>query len=325
MNSKQFPNHSDESGRSVISEVNEEVDLLKLLGVIWKGKIIIIICAIVLGGIAAAITLTMPNIYKSDVILAVSENSSDNNLSSLGGQFGGLATIAGVNLGQNSSSKSTLALEILKSRQFIKEFVEKYEIAPELLALKSWSKESGIVYDEDIYDSNEKKWRAQGPYNEPKSRSWQYVKKFKNEHLQVTQDSSSGLVTLSIYSKSPKLAEKWANLLVSEINSTMRERDIKEAKRSLQFLQDELGRTSLSNMKNVFYQLVEKQTQKIMLANVRPEYIFQVIDPAVVALQKSKPNRALIAIAFSFLGGAIGIVIVLVRSALKKDVKPLSE
>ncbi|HAS23515.1 MAG TPA: LPS O-antigen length regulator, partial [Idiomarina loihiensis] len=76
-----------------------------------------------------------PNIYKSEATLAPTEEASGGGLSQMAGQLGGLASLAGVNLGGKNADKTTIALEILKSRAFIKSFVEKYDILPELMAV----------------------------------------------------------------------------------------------------------------------------------------------------------------------------------------------
>ena len=50
-----------------------------------------------------------------------------------------------------------------------------------------------------------------------------------------------------------------------------------------------------------------------MLAQVRPEYVFKTIDPAVVPEEKSEPKRALICVLGTLLGGMLSVLIVLVR------------
>jgi len=66
-------------------------------------------------------------------------------------------------------------------------------------------------------------------------------------------------------------------------------------------------------MQSIFYQLIEEQTKTIMLVNVRAEYVFNTIDPAVVADEKHSPRRSLIVILVTLLGGIIGVVSILIR------------
>jgi uncharacterized protein involved in exopolysaccharide biosynthesis len=56
-----------------------------------------------------------------------------------------------------------------------------------------------------------------------------------------------------------------------------------------------------------------------MLAEVQEEFIFKVVDPAVIPELKSSPKRALICVLGTLLGGMLSVVIVLVGFALRKE------
>lgn len=298
----------------------DEIDLRELFGIIWQGKWWIIAITFVFAVGSVIYSLSLPNIYKSEATLAPTEEASGGGLSQMAGQLGGLASLAGVNLGGGNTDKTTIALEILKSRAFIKGFVEKYDILPELMAVEEWNRGSGVVFNNELYNPDTKEWvREVEPPKQPEPSSWEYVKVFRESVLEVSKDDTTGLVTIAVNHQSPEVAEQWVVWLIEEINNHMRERDIQEAQRSLEYLDKELQSTSLSDMQQVFYQLIEKQTQTIMLANVRPEYIFQTLDPAVVPEQKAKPSRALICIIGTFLGGFLSVGFVLVRNIFRKE------
>jgi LPS O-antigen subunit length determinant protein (WzzB/FepE family) len=61
-----------------------------------------------------------------------------------------------------------------------------------------------------------------------------------------------------------------------------------------------------------------------MLAQVREEYVFTAIDPAVVPEKKSEPSRALICILITMLGGMVSVVYVLGRHYFKAERQQLS-
>lgn len=299
---------------------DDEIDLRELFNIIWQGKWWILAITFVFAVGSVFYSLSLPNIYKSEVTLAPTEEASGGGLSQMAGQLGGLATLAGVNLGPQGTDKTTMAIEVLQSRAFLTEFVKTYDILPELMATEEWTPQGGLKYNSELYNPETKEWvREVEPPKQPEPTSWEYVEVFRNEVLLVDRDPETGLVTVSVNHQSPEIAQQWAEWLVTDVNNHMRERDIEEAQRSLEYLDSELEKTSLSNMQQVFYQLIEKQTQTIMLANVRPEYIFQVLDPAVVPEQKAKPSRALICIIGTFLGGFLSIGLVLVKNIFRKD------
>lgn len=297
----------------------DQIDLSELFRIIWQGKWLIIIITVAFALGSVLYSLSLPNIYRSEAILTPAEDSNGGGLSRMAGQLGGLANLAGINLGSSSSNKTVIALEILKSRAFLTEFVEKYDILPELMAVDTWSRDSGLKYNKEIYDPVEGVWlrKVKAPRSVRPS-SWEYVKVLRESVLEVAKNEENGLVTIGINHKSPEIAQQWVTWLIEDINNNMRLRDIEEAKRSVKYLHEELQRTSLSDMQQVFYQLIEQQTQTMMLANVRPEYVFQIIDPPVVPEQKHKPSRALISIIGTMLGGILSLVVVFVRYFLRK-------
>ncbi len=293
---------------------NDEIDLKEITVALWEGKWLLIAIAFLFSLISVIYAVTLPNIYKSEALLSPVEQDGSNNLSALAGQFGGLASLAGVDLGGSSNNKAKLAIEILKSRKFITSFIERHEILPDLMAAKSWDiKSNTIIYDDDIYSSEEKKWvrEVELPFKQKPS----YQEGFKEfeKIFYVGEDKETGMVTIFIEHVSPYVAQNWVNWLIQDINSGMKERDVKEAELSTEFLTKQLENTDISEIQSILYQLIEEQAKTIMFANVREEYVFKTIDPALVMEEKEKPKRALICILGAFLGSMLGAIIVLVR------------
>lgn len=300
---------------------DDEIDLRELFGIIWDGKWIIIAITFVFAVASVFYSLSLPNIYKAEVTLAPTEEAQGQGF---GEKLGGLASLAGISMGKQQVDKVTMAMEILQSRRFIKNFVEKHEILPELMAVKEWDQSSGeLVFNEEVYDPDTQEWvREVEPPKQPEPSSWDYVKVFQDGVLSVEKNTrASGLINISARHKSPIIAQQWVEWLIQDINNYMRLRDITEAQNSIEYLQKELGETNLSSMQEVFYQLIEKQIQTAMLANVRPEYVFQVLDPAVVPEQKESPSRALICIIGTFLGGFLSLLIVFIWHFVKTSKK----
>ncbi|NMS25169.1 GNVR domain-containing protein, partial [Vibrio parahaemolyticus] len=88
---------------------------------------------------------------------------------------------------------------------------------------------------------------------------------------------------------------------------------------NLEYLNTQLRKTAVADMQSTFYKLIEEQTKSLMLAEVQDEFIFKVVDPAVVPELKADPKRALICVLGTLLGGMLGVVIVLVRFIFRKE------
>ncbi len=294
---------------------DDEIDLRELWDVIWRGKWIITAVTAVFAVISLIVALSLPNIYRSEVLVAPSEESQGGGLAEMAGQLGGLASLAGINLGSaGGDNKVAVAMAVMKSRQFIADFVATHDILPELMAVEEWNRSANkLEFDPDLYDAAQGEWvREVEPPKTPQPSEWEAYKAFM-EILTVSQDTETGFVTIAVEHQSPYIAERWATLLVDEVNHVMKEQDVSEAQRSIDFLNQQLDRVALAEMRTVFYQLIEEQTKTIMLAEVRDEYIFSTIDPAVVAEEKAKPKRALICILGTMLGGMLAVMFVLIR------------
>ncbi|ATG76472.1 Wzz/FepE/Etk N-terminal domain-containing protein [Pseudoalteromonas sp. 1_2015MBL_MicDiv] len=291
---------------------DEQIDLRELFSAIWQGKWIIITITFLFTVVSVFYAINQPNIYKSEALLAPAEQEKNGGLGGLAGQFGGLASLAGVNLGGISSNKSELAIEILKSRQFTSEFIKKHNLLPYLLAVDSWELESNTLnFNTEIYNPDTNTWvRDVKAPKKPEPSMQEAYKEFR-EIITLNTDKETGMLRLSIQHKSPVIAQQWVNWLINDINSEMKKRDVAEANKSTEFLTKQLEKTKIADIRTMLFKLIEEQTKTIMFANVRDEYVFKTIDPALVPEEKSGPKRALICILGMFLGGILSIVFTL--------------
>lgn len=300
---------------------DDEIDLRELFKAVWKGKWIIIATTFVFAVASVLYSLSLPNIYKADALLAPAESSGSGGLSKMAGQLGGLAALAGVNLGVGEVSQANLAVQVMKSRQFVETFINKHELLVPLMAAKDWDLTNNkLVLDEDLYNSNTGEWlREPEGLRGSKPTAQEAFEVFKKEALSVNQDEESGLYTISVKHYSPFIAQQWVNWLIEDINKVMRERTIAESSQNLDYLNTQLAKTAIADMQSTFYKLIEEQTKSLMLAEVQEEFVFKTVDPAVVPELKDGPKRALICVLGTLLGGMLGVAVVLVRFAFRKD------
>ena len=79
---------------------DDEIDLGELWHAIWSGKLLIIIISAIFAISSIFYAINQPNIYKATTLLSpTSEQGGAGGLAKMAGQFGGLASLAGINLG----------------------------------------------------------------------------------------------------------------------------------------------------------------------------------------------------------------------------------
>lgn len=298
---------------------DDELDLRELFAIIWKGKWLIIAITFVFALASVAIALWLPDEYKATVVVQPNESGSDGKLASLAGQFGGLASLAGINLGAGESSDAIIAMEILSSWGFAEQFIEKHQLAVPLFAATGWEQSSNsLILDEDLYDPEKDKWVREPPKGKTVNpTSWELYEEFK-ELITVNQDKETGLITISVIHYSPIIAKQWADWLVQDINRHMKERALIEANKSIKYLEEQINETSIAEIRTVFSELIQEQHKTKMLAQVSDEYVFKTVSVAKVPEEKEKPKRLLIVIIGVFVGGAISVASVVIRNYFKK-------
>ena len=290
---------------------DDEIDFRELFGVLWsrKSKIIAITTIFAVGSVFYA--LILPNQYKATALLAPPKFEGGGLSSSLG-QLGGIASFAGVKL-RGESSESQIAQEIMKSWSFIETFIADNDLGLKVYAAEGWNEDSNsLKINQDKYDTASGKWLIEdsnGNLGPPTS--WQLFEKF-SKMLSVTEDKNSGLVSLSIEYYSPQIAKEWLDMYLAAINKHMQSRQVAKVSNNIDYLEAQIDKTSIAEMREVFYTIIEEQTKNKMVAEASPDYAFVAVSPSMVPEEKSRPRRALICILGTLLGGILSVVQVLV-------------
>lgn len=294
---------------------HKDVDLRRVFSVLWQSKKSILIACILAASLSIALALSLPNTYKSEVLLAPTADPSGFKMSR---QLSGLASLAGLNLGGQGQDNTALALEIIQSREFLGRFIEKHDLFVPVMAANGWDRDTNTLkINDSIYDTNKKLWvREVKPPFQPKPSVLETVEDF-SDLLSVSQDKTTGMVKVSLQHYSPFLVKEWLDALVKDLNEDVRRRDLEQAQKSVDYLSAKAAETNVAELKELLYSLIEEQTKTLMLGHVRDEYVFKTVDPAFVAEKKNKPKRALIVIGITMATFFIACFVVLVRRASK--------
>ena len=272
---------------------DDEIDLLELWEVIREKWLWIFAITLTCSVASVIVALLMTPIYRAEVVMIpAGDNQSQGRVASLAAQFGGLADLAGVSLSGGGSKDE--ALTTLQSRTLITTFIKERQLLPVLFA--------------DEWDAAAGKWLTKQPEEIPTLND---ANELMNESiLQVSEDKKTGVITVAIEWSDRQLAAQWANEIVLRTNQSMRERAIKDAEASIEYLNKELRKTSVIEIQQAIYRLIEANYKTASIANTREEYVFRVIDPATPpdADNKVRPKRTLIVLLATLAGGFVSII-----------------
>ncbi|MDP5051126.1 MAG: Wzz/FepE/Etk N-terminal domain-containing protein, partial [Porticoccaceae bacterium] len=267
--------------REVLASHDDEIDLRELFSVLWAGKKVIVAITGLFAAAAVVYALSIANEYKASIVIAPAQQEGGG-LSGALGQLGGLASLAGVSLGGGGGSEAAVAQEIMQSWGFVEQFIVNNELEVEVFAAEGWNKTSNVLtIDSDLYDKDSNKWLIDEDGQLRAPTSWELYEAF-SKRLSVSEDKKSGLTSVSIEYFSPIVAKNWVDLYVAAINEHMRQRKLSQVNSNIEYLQAQIEKTSIAEMREVFYQIIEEQVKNKMLAEASPEYAFVTVSPSMV-------------------------------------------
>ena len=297
---------------------DDDFDLRKFIGIIWGGKALILSVSFIFSFVAVMSSMQLEDYYSSEALLVPS--SEESNSSGMAG-VSGLASLAGIGIGAGSTSKTKEAIAVLKSRKFIVDFIQKYNLMIPILAAKSWdSVNNELKIDPSIFDIESSKWVERPNLS-------QAYRKFITEHYFVSSDIlGSGLVTIRVEFISPYLTKEWVDLLIKEINENFKDKEINEANRSLEYINGEVLKANLNlDLKKALYELIKDHTGTLVLANGKDEFMFNTIDPAYVADLKTGPVRSIYVLLAFFVGASLSILLLFIAYYNNQSIKLISK
>lgn len=264
-----------------------EVDFIVLWRVLWSYKYLIALIAGLFVAVAVVLALTATSIYRAEVVIVESSDSNASGVGTLTKRLGGLAGLAGIDLG-SSGGNGANAMAILKSRRLVEEFIQRNKLLATLYP------------------------RAKRPPT-----LWYAVTRFRTDVLSFRDDKRGNTTTLAINWTDPVIAAAWANGFVALANDVIRTRSMEDSKRNIAYLNDQIAHTTVIEVQRVMYGLIENEIKTLMLASGREEYAFTVVDPAVAPEVRLRPQRTSMVVFGGLLGLLAGVGAAFVHNSLR--------
>jgi uncharacterized protein involved in exopolysaccharide biosynthesis len=283
---------------------DEGLNLFEMGALLWANRRILIITTAVMVSLSLVYVFVARNWYRAEVLMKLADQKQNQGL--LGGLsgsgLGGLASLAGIEIG--GENKSAEALAVLRSREFAEAFIKDLNLLP-VFFYRDW-------------DASAKRWKSSEIDKQPDIRDG--IKYFEKAILTVKEDKKTGLITLSVDWTDPATAAAWADLLVERANDRMRQRAIADSDGSVRYLKQELAAATVLALQQSIARVLEIDLQKLALANADKEYAFRVIDHAQVPKRKwvEHPHRVLIVLGAFFLGVMGSGAFIMARDGIRR-------
>jgi len=253
-------------------------DVVAMFRVMWRYRYLIVSASVLFALIAVYLALTATEIYRAKIVVSEVRDNGLSGASGLASQFGGLASLAGLNLANDGAD--AYAQAVLRSRHLIETFIEQQRLVARLM-------------------------RKAGK----RATLWFAVQRFQETVVAIHVDTKAGLISVTMDWSDPVTAARWANAFVALANERVRAHVAEDATRNVAYLDKQIAQTSAVEIQRSLYDLVESQTKTLMLANARRDYPFEVVDPAVPPEIRHSPKRTLMVLSGLVLGFFVGAVL----------------
>lgn len=260
---------------------NDLIDLKEIISLLKNQKKLIISITSTFFVLSLMYSLLSPKLFTSYAILAET-NSSDNNTLNTS-NYSSIANLAGIKIPRIQQGKSYEAIARINSYNFFSQyFLSKINL--ENLVSKKQSDISKL----DAYE----KYR---------------------EILKISIDDETQFVRISIVHANPKIAKKWVDIIIDDINETMREEDRKLTLKNIDFLNDSIKENDVNEIEKTLIILLKDEMQKLMLITANNGYVFKQIEPPYIPEKPTSLSKMLLIIFISMLGMIFGIFLALFK------------
>lgn len=272
------------------------VDLMVYLLALLRAKFFIVCMAAIFGLTAVIYSYSLPEMYETYVRSDLVDIEDPGGVSPDNRRASEVLTLVehGFVLGTAKDNYLDVTLAKMRSRQFSLMFIEKHGV------FKAFFPEQ--------WDETSQSW---APGFTP-DRGSSYTL-FNIAVRFIDHNPENDIISVRMRWSDPVLARDWANAYVDEFNQFMREQALQEVDKKRAFLEQELKRTSVVDIRQSIFRLIEAQTAVAMLASAKEEYVLEVIDPALLPFERYSPGRKTYLVLGTFVGGMLAIALVFGR------------
>ncbi len=267
--------------------MTEEVDSINfkyLSDIFQKNIILILLYSFFLSFISFTASFFLERSYKSEATIISS--------STLGESSGldGVSDLLGLG-GSSSNKKVVEAIAILQSRDFISNFLFKYGLEDYILG-KSSLDINKLKPDLDYFSNN----------NFDKKEIDGLASRFKKRFIGIDQSDQDGLIVLSLAAKKAEDSQKILNLIIEELELTMKNRFLSDKLNIIFSLEKILSESPDNNTKKIIQGIYNSEKRALISGKVKSNLIFEIIDAPHLPGGYHYPNR-LRFIIFGFIFG----------------------
>ena len=306
---------------------DDEINLLELWQVVWKRRKFIAYFAGIVVVLTAVVSLLMTNIYESNAVITPVETKGGAGggmaaaLAAMGGGLGGMIALP------ESATSSEIVL-LLNSNILREKIIKEYNLLPVLFS-KQWDEEKK-TWKKGGFSLNPLTWISKlialiKPADKKAVKKepgvpdmWDGLRALK-DLVQIKSNVKEKSITISAQFDDPEIAASLAGYFVAALNDHMSQEARRVAAINKKYLEEQLPLNSDPLIKQKIYTMIAQQVETAMMAEVKENFSFKVIDPPMVPDKKIKPKRAQMVVLSFVVALFLAVFIVFALEYLEKN------
>jgi uncharacterized protein involved in exopolysaccharide biosynthesis len=237
-------------------ECSDEINLLDYINILARHKKLIMITVIVAVAATGIISFLSPRIYEAKaVIMPVAQQQEQNGMSAIASQFGITST-------QTSGASEIVSL--LRSTILMERVIKKYDLLP-------------------VFFGREDNGKGEA------EKIWDGIRYLKNNIYTVTDNKREGIIELSVEFKDPEMSARIVTFILTELTDYMSSEAKRVAETNKRYLESLIDKNADPLIKQKIYTLIARQIEISMMAEVKENFAFKILDPPKIPDRKIKP------------------------------------
>jgi hypothetical protein len=301
-------------------DLNDQIELRKLLLKLWRAKIYIIMLMIVSVCLASWYLQNAERKYTIEYKLKpVSETKSSPSMAGLGG----LASLAGIDLPSNSSNDFKIFKELITSVEAASIIFENKSLVKSIFksewntSLNNYSSPSKTKIETLFADFKKLLTGDEDNiYIPPNARR---LATFVRQNIKINEDKETGFLAISSETSRPDLLLSLIVEMTEASDKIMRQRYIEFSIEPLAFYKEKLRTARSREHRESLAELIGAEEQKLMFASRGKYFIAEPYINPIKSIYPTSPNSVLILAVALILGLFIGSAAVLIQNAILKE------
>jgi len=310
---------------------DEGVNLLDCWEVLHRRRAVIFWTVMISVALTILATLFMTNVYRANAVIVpvtAKDGGTGGNaaLTALASQFGGLTGIS-----TPSSASTAEIISLLKSNILRERMIRQYDLLP-LIFPERWDAGAGTwkrggaglsLHSLSEFSLRKRRGAAVSSVSGVKKDpdvpdTWDALRRL-DDMIAIRKDVKDQTITISADSPDPAVAARLVECLLVTLTNYMSSEAKRVAATNRRYLEEQLGSTADPIIRQKTYNMIAQQIETAMMAEVKENFAFKVIDPPLTPDRTVRPKRILMVAVSLAAALLIGTLLAFFLEYLKKE------